>query len=101
MTARPRGVTAEDAVIRIRPRRPWLSLELRELWSYRELGYYFVWRDLKVRYKQTVFGALWAVIQPDDALHPGLPRMPLAAQPLTANQIQNIVNWITDGAPDN
>jgi hypothetical protein len=44
---------------------------------------------------------LWAVIQPDDALHPGLPRMPLAAQPLTANQIQNIVNWITDGAPNN
>jgi lipopolysaccharide transport system permease protein len=34
------------------------------LWSYRELGYFFVWRDLKVRYKQTVFGALWAIIQP-------------------------------------
>jgi len=34
------------------------------LWSYRELGYFLVWRDLKVRYKQTVFGALWAIIQP-------------------------------------
>ena len=44
---------------------------------------------------------LWAVIQPDDALHPGLPRMPLAAQPLTTNQIQNIANWIDDGAPNN
>ena len=41
----------------------WRS-NLRELWSYRELLYFFVWRDLKVRYKQTVFGALWAVIQP-------------------------------------
>ena len=37
---------------------------MRELWSYRELLYFFVWRDLKVRYKQTAFGALWAVIQP-------------------------------------
>ena len=44
---------------------------------------------------------LWVALQPDDALHPGLPRMPLAAQPLTANQLQNIVNWITDGAPNN
>lgn len=37
---------------------------MRELWAYRELGYFFVWRDIKVRYKQTFFGALWAVIQP-------------------------------------
>lgn len=37
---------------------------LKELWSYRELGYFLVWRDLKVRYKQTAFGALWAIIQP-------------------------------------
>ncbi len=41
-----------------------MALNLRELWAYRELLYFFVWRDLKVRYKQTVFGALWAVIQP-------------------------------------
>jgi lipopolysaccharide transport system permease protein len=37
---------------------------LRELWAYRELLYFFVWRDIKVRYKQTVLGALWAIIQP-------------------------------------
>ncbi len=48
----------------IRPHHGWVALNLRELWSYRELLYFFVWRDLKVRYKQTVFGALWAVIQP-------------------------------------
>ena len=48
----------------IRPGRGWVSLNLRELWAYHELLYFFVWRDLKVRYKQTAFGALWAVIQP-------------------------------------
>jgi lipopolysaccharide transport system permease protein len=47
----------------IRPRGR-LALDLRELLAYRELLYFFVWRDLKVRYKQTAFGALWAVIQP-------------------------------------
>ncbi len=58
--------TAGDSIptVCIRPHRGWVGLNLRELWSYRELGYFFVWRDLKVRYKQTVFGALWAVIQP-------------------------------------
>jgi lipopolysaccharide transport system permease protein len=48
----------------IRPRTGWASLDLRELWAYRELLYFFVWRDLKIRYKQTLFGALWAVLQP-------------------------------------
>jgi hypothetical protein len=44
---------------------------------------------------------LWRVVQGDTLLHPGLPRMPLAAQPLTSNMIQNIANWIDDGAPNN
>lgn len=61
---RLRGATAEPSVVRIRPHRGWVKLGARELWAYRELAYFFVWRDLKVRYKQTVFGALWAVIQP-------------------------------------
>lgn len=42
----------------------WLSLKLRELWEYRELLYFLTWREIKVRYKQTVFGAAWAVLQP-------------------------------------
>jgi lipopolysaccharide transport system permease protein len=50
--------------ILIRPRKGLASLDLRELWAYRELLYFLVWRDLKVRYRQTAFGALWAVIQP-------------------------------------
>lgn len=41
-----------------------MSLRLRELWQYRELAYFLTWRDIKVRYKQTVLGGLWAVIQP-------------------------------------
>jgi lipopolysaccharide transport system permease protein len=42
----------------------WALPKLRELWEYRELLYFFAWRDIKVRYKQTVMGALWAIIQP-------------------------------------
>ena len=42
----------------------WASLGLKEFWQYRGLVYYLVWRDIKVRYKQTVLGGLWAVIQP-------------------------------------
>jgi len=48
----------------IRPPRGWWDIDLREIWAYRELLYFFVWRDIKVRYKQTVIGAAWAVIQP-------------------------------------
>jgi len=48
----------------IRPSRGWISLNLRDLWEYRELLYFLTWRDIKVRYKQTVLGAAWAIIQP-------------------------------------
>lgn len=51
-------------VVILEPRRGWARWELRELWRYRELLYFLVWRDLKVRYKQTVLGAAWAVLQP-------------------------------------
>ncbi|HUK37059.1 MAG TPA: ABC transporter permease [Vicinamibacterales bacterium] len=50
--------------LRIQPAGSWQGTHLSELWRYRELLYFFVWRDIKVRYKQTVLGALWAVIQP-------------------------------------
>ena len=53
-----------DTVVVIEARHGWRELGLAELWSNRELMYFFVWRDLKVRYRQTVFGALWAVMQP-------------------------------------
>ena len=51
-------------VIRIQPTRGWTSLKLREVWDHRELTGIFIWRDIKVRYRQTVIGALWAIIQP-------------------------------------
>src|SRR5215207_2820333 len=51
-------------VLEIRPPKGFSSLGLRELWAYRELLYFLVWRDIKVRYKQTALGAAWAVIQP-------------------------------------
>jgi len=53
-----------DYHLRIEPSRGWVSLKLRELWEYRELLYFLTWRDVKVRYKQTVLGASWAIIQP-------------------------------------
>ena len=46
------------------PSKGWAWPKLRELWEYRELLFFFAWRDIKVRYKQTVLGALWAIIQP-------------------------------------
>lgn len=52
------------ATVRIEPPRGWLDLRLSEVWAYRELLYFFVWRDVKVRYKQTVVGVAWVVLQP-------------------------------------
>lgn len=49
---------------RIAPSKGWVSLKLHELWEYRELLYFLIWRDIKVRYKQTALGASWAIIQP-------------------------------------
>lgn len=51
-------------IITIRATKPWAPLHLRTLWAYRELLMFLIWRDVKVRYKQTVLGATWAIIQP-------------------------------------
>ena len=64
VTALPVSVAPELPVTRIQPSSGWNSLHLNELWAYRELLYFMVWRDIKVRYKQTLLGAAWAVIQP-------------------------------------
>jgi len=52
------------SAIRIEPPAGLFELRLREVWAYRELLYFFVWRDVKIRYKQTVIGVLWVVLQP-------------------------------------
>ena len=54
----------DKPVVTIETRKSWVPLNLRDLWSYRELLYFLMWRDVKVRYKQTILGAAWAVIQP-------------------------------------
>ncbi|MEZ5401932.1 MAG: ABC transporter permease [Bryobacteraceae bacterium] len=51
-------------ILRIEPSKGWVSLQLTNLWEYRELLYFMIWRDVKVRYKQTALGAAWAVLQP-------------------------------------
>lgn len=48
----------------IQPSSGWVPLRLSELWHYREILYFLIWRDIKVRYKQTVIGAAWAIVQP-------------------------------------
>lgn len=59
------AIKQENATVTvIQPSRGWSALNLRDLWRYRELLYFLTWRDIKVRYKQTVLGAAWAVIQP-------------------------------------
>jgi lipopolysaccharide transport system permease protein len=63
VTSRPSPVSATPTVI-IEPPRGWLDLRLADVWEYRELLYFFVWRDMKVRYKQTFIGVVWVVLQP-------------------------------------
>ena len=63
MTDNPSSASVVPVTI-IRPSRGWISLNLRDLWEYRDLLYFLTWRDIKVRYKQTVLGAAWAIIQP-------------------------------------
>ncbi len=56
--------SSSEDVIEIKPNTGWASLALSELWTYREVAFFLAWRDVKVRYKQTVFGFAWAVFQP-------------------------------------
>ncbi len=60
----PGSPSPEPPVLRIDPPGGWVSLQIRDLWAHRELVYFLAWRDVKVRYKQTVLGAAWAILQP-------------------------------------
>ena len=60
----PRDIAEPGRELVIRPRSGWISIDWRELWEARELLYFLVLRDIKVRYKQTVLGVAWAVLQP-------------------------------------
>jgi lipopolysaccharide transport system permease protein len=54
----------EQPLLRITPPGGWWDIPFGEVWKYRELLYFFVWRDIKIRYKQTAIGAAWAILQP-------------------------------------
>ena len=58
------NILSEPPVLRITPPQGWWEVDFHELWRFRELIYFFVWRDIKVRYKQTAIGAAWAILQP-------------------------------------
>ncbi len=60
----PHSTQRAAAVLVIKPSRGWVSLQLGEVWNYRELLFFLAWRDIKVRYTQTALGAAWALIQP-------------------------------------
>src|SRR3954470_16368190 len=61
----PGAMEPEASLITIiEPSRGWQLINVRELWRYRELLFFLCWRDVKVRYKQTVLGAAWAILQP-------------------------------------
>ena len=67
----------ESVELVIQPRQGWIGIDWAELFRYRELLYFLVWRDVKVRYKQAVLGIAWAVLQPvhaDDRVHADLRR---------------------------
>ncbi len=58
------NAAADFPLIRVEPSKGWVSLKLNELWEYKELLYFLIWRDVKVRYKQTLLGVGWAIVQP-------------------------------------
>jgi lipopolysaccharide transport system permease protein len=60
----PVSASPSEKILRIQPTSGWVALKLGELSEYRELLYFLIWRDIKVRYKQTALGAAWAVMQP-------------------------------------
>jgi len=64
MASQDKPVQAPVRHIRIQPARAWVALELQELWHFRDLMFILMMRDIKLRYKQTVFGVVWVIIQP-------------------------------------
>jgi lipopolysaccharide transport system permease protein len=64
LTTPPAPRLPDKPLVVLVPRKSWAGINLRDLWTYRELLYFLTWRDVKVRYKQTLLGAAWALLQP-------------------------------------
>jgi len=83
----------------IEPPHQWIPVNFSELWEYRELLYFFVWRDVKIRYKQTGLGFLWAIIQPFflmvifTLLFGGLAQMPSEGIPYPLFSFAALLPW--------
>ncbi|MGB7539361.1 MAG: ABC transporter permease [Anaerolineales bacterium] len=86
-------------ITEIVPARGWVNLKLREVWAYRELLFFLTWRDIKVRYKQTVLGASWAIIQPFMTMvvfslfFGGLAKIPSEGVPYPIFSFAAVVPW--------
>jgi lipopolysaccharide transport system permease protein len=90
----------EEPLVVIQPGNSWSALDLRDLWAHRELLYFFIWRDLKVRYKQTLLGVAWIVIQPllmtliFTVFLGKLARVPTGAVPYALTVYTGLVPWM-------
>jgi lipopolysaccharide transport system permease protein len=96
----PRSARHDAApVLVIEPSGRWPRINLREIWAHRELFFFLVWRDIKVRYAQTVLGALWAILQPVlqmlvfTAVFGILARMPSDGIPYPVFTLSALVPW--------
>ncbi len=84
----------------IRPTRGWSGLDLRELWRYREVVYFLIWRDVKVRYKQTLLGVMWAILKPlltmviFTVIFAGLARIPTDDAPGPLFYLAALIPWV-------
>jgi lipopolysaccharide transport system permease protein len=93
------GDLGRPAALVLTPEVKWLGLELGDLWRFRELLYFLTWRDIKVRYKQTVLGALWAVLQPVltmvvfSAIFGGLAKLPSDGVPYPVFTFTALLPW--------
>ncbi|HET9373013.1 MAG TPA: ABC transporter permease [Vicinamibacterales bacterium] len=98
-TSLPSGDLTPVPVHIIAPAQGWVGLRLREIWEYRELLYFLVWREVSIRYKQTVLGMAWAVIQPVFAMvvftifFGWLGRMPSDGQPYPVFTYAALLPW--------
>ena len=89
----------ETKVTLIKPRKGWRAIDWRELWAYRDLSYFLVLRDIKVLYKQTVLGYLWAIIRPVfsmvvfSVVFGGLAKMPSDGVPYPIFSFAALLPW--------
>ena len=94
------AVVTEPPVLRIAPPHGWWEVDFHELWQFRELIYFFVWRDIKVRYKQTAIGAAWAILQPALAMivfalfFGKLAHMPTEGLPILVFYYSGLLPWM-------